>query len=473
MKTNFLLTIFVFFTLLCFAQKDSISIQELKIIQLEDEIDDLNRTLEKSNEHIKELLIENEKLSNSNFEKIDGRLTNFIWLISVLGGLSIALLTFFGWKYLSNSINNFFTERVQELSDAKLNKIVTEKWIREQVVKKSEQPIKKAIEDLQLDFVNISEQLINDEKSKWQKHHEQAIKTVEEIENLRTSLEKEGLNQKSSKLNPEDRLKVKAASETPKNIENFNWEDWFWKGRNEFEEGKFRDAAFSFTKAKELNPTDSNITVWLGSIKNDIGEYEQAIEDLDKAIELNPKNDIAWNNRGVAKNELKNWEEAIKDFSQAIKLDPTKDASWANLGYSKSHLGRHKEAIKDLDKAIDLNPESEIAFSNRGYAKNEVGDYKGAIEDFDRALKINPKNDTSWNNRAFANIELENYDEAQLNLEEVFKINPKNQFAYFNLGNMQQKQNNIKDACLAWKKALDLGYSEAQEKLNEFCNSKD
>ena len=35
--------------------------------------------------------------------------------------------------------------------------------------------------------VSISEQLINDEKSKWEKHHEIAKKSAEEIQKLKDS----------------------------------------------------------------------------------------------------------------------------------------------------------------------------------------------------------------------------------------------------------------------------------------------
>ncbi|MDF0714652.1 tetratricopeptide repeat protein [Muricauda sp. 334s03] len=399
MKKFFLLAILVFSILICSAQKDSISIQELTIIQLEDEINDLNRTLQNSNEHIKDLLIENEKLSNSNFDKVDNRLTNFIWLISVVGSLAITFLTFFGWKYLSNSISNFFTERAQELSDAKLNKIVTEKWIREQVEKKSEQPIKKAIEALQLDFVSISEQLINDEKSKWEKHHEIAKKSAEEIQKLKDSL---GFEEKSDNVSKE---KIKEAANTPKETKDFNWEDWYWQGRNQTEENDIKGAINSFLKALEKEPGNYLNYTWLGYLNILNEEYTQALKFLDIGIKLGAKHESVWNNRGYCYLNLKKFTNAIEDFNNALKINPNYANSYCHRSYANFQLGNNETALADANKAIELNS---------------------------------------------------NYGNAHYNLGLIFAASNKNDMA-----------------CLSWKKALKLGFEKAQEKLNEFCNSKD
>ncbi|USD26750.1 tetratricopeptide repeat protein [Flagellimonas marinaquae] len=439
MKKNFLLTILVFSVLICSAQKDSISIQELTIIQLEDEINDLNRTLENNNNHIKDLLIENEKLSNSNFEKVDGRLTNFIWLISVVGGIAIAVLTFFGWKYLSSSINTFFTERAHELSDAKLNKILTEKWIREQVEKKSEIPIKRAIENLQLDFLNISEQMINEEKSKMKQHHEKAVKTVEQIENLRDKIEKEESQSYLGKLNQEEKLKVKEASKTPKRIEDYNGEDWYWLGRNEYEENNLEEAINAFKKSIELGYNKPINLVFIALVKEKLGDLKTAISQLDEAILLNPNLASAWDIRGNIKIDLKLYNEAIQDF----------------------------------DEAIRLNPGNSNSFNNRGYVKNILGQFHEAIDDFLQGILVNDQSPNLHAHLAFSYLMIGELEKAEKSNKKAMLLKPNYNRPYFNQGLIHQKKGNLDEACKSWKISLDLGFMEAEEKIDEFCNSKD
>lgn len=473
MKQFFLLL--VLSTTISFAnvQKDSISSLELKVIQLENGLQNLQNNINKNEQHIKDLLAENEKLSDSNFEKVDSRLTNFIWLISVLGGLIVAASTFFGWRYLSSSINGFFIERAQKLADKKLNSLITEEWLRVEVEKKSKSPIEKAVENLQLDFLAISEQMIDDEKAKMQAQHARAKKTVEEIEKLRDKLEEKGLDQKSDELSKEEKIKVKEAADTPKKEADFNWEDWFWKGRNAYEEQKYKEAKEAFLKVYELNPHNLNISTWLGRTNHKIGKYKEAIKNFDDALIVNPKNyfDLAW--RADSKRIIGLYNEALEDISKVIKYRSQSIPYLCIRAIIYLKLGKDSKAISELNNISNLESKNELDYVWIGYLKNNLKMYEEALLDFKSSIDIKRKSNSSYAHMAYSYIMLDKIEKAIYFNEKALKNTPNNGRPYFNLGLIKHNQEELKEACEAWKKALEFGFIDAQEKLDEFCKEEE
>ena len=122
-------------------------------------------------------------------------------------------------------------------------------------------------------------------------------------------------------------------------------------------------------------------------------------------------------------------------FSEAIKLDSTFPISFYNRAMVRTDLGNNEQALEDYTSAIKIKADYHEAFENRGALKDELGDYDGAISDYTEALKINPRSTTAYSNR----------------------------------GNSKYRNGDKSGACADWKKTLELGDTDAQSKLNEYC----
>ncbi len=164
--------------------------------------------------------------------------------------------------------------------------------------------------------------------------------------------------------------------------------------------------------SNQHNHSTAEIEFYRGNENANLGKYKEAIENYDKAIELNPKYADAYNNRGNAKLHSGKNEEAIEDYNKAIELDPQYD-TYYNRGNAKLHSGKNEEAIEDYNKAIELNPKYAKAYNNRGFTKSDLGDFKEAIEDYDKAIKLNSKDAAAYINRGVAKLALGRHEEAK------------------------------------------------------------
>ena len=114
----------------------------------------------------------------------------------------------------------------------------------------------------------------------------------------------------------------------------------------------------------------------------DLGKYEEAIQCYDIAIEINPDFEEAYYNKGTALSDLGNKEEAIKCYDKAIELNPDLEKAYNNKGVALSDLGKNEEAIQCYDKAIEINPNYANAYNCRGNAYEKLNEKHKAITDW-------------------------------------------------------------------------------------------
>ena len=164
-----------------------------------------------------------------------------------------------------------------------------------------------------------------------------------------------------------------------------------------------------------------------GNAKRQLKDFRGAIADFTKVIEINPKDKWIYYTRGEAKIGIKDYNGAIEDFNKALELD-----SENSLAFSDRY---HALKIIECSKKIQTDPTNTNAYCYRGDSKNSLLDYTGAIADYTRVIEIDPYFAWAYNNRGLAKISL------------------------------GQKVS----GCMDLKKAKELGLSEAQESIKEYC----
>ncbi|MEO8663960.1 MAG: tetratricopeptide repeat protein [Ignavibacteria bacterium] len=166
--------------------------------------------------------------------------------------------------------------------------------------------------------------------------------------------------------------------------------NYFFKGKNLHEEGKYKEAIDYYTKYMKIFPADSKAFNFRGLAYEDHKEYKKAISDFTQAIKIDPKYEIAYANRGECYFKIGENDKSIKDFTQVIKLDPENTSAYYGRGLISAKEEDWRDAVNDFSKVIDKDPYYVQAYVNRGLAYYWLSDYEMAIIDWKKCIKMDP-----------------------------------------------------------------------------------
>lgn len=177
-------------------------------------------------------------------------------------------------------------------------------------------------------------------------------------------------------------------------------------------------AMADFTKAIELNPSDSGAYLDRGwahskiySYKGGEGEYNLAVADFTRAIQLDPSNAAAYQGRGSIyqdeslgrspEDKRAYYNLALSDFSRVIELSPADADAYTDRGTvyelmaGNEALLKHPDAkdyydraLSDFSRAIDLDPSDAEAYCDRGDAYEDEGKGDKAAADHAKARRL-------------------------------------------------------------------------------------
>ncbi|PRY84980.1 tetratricopeptide repeat protein [Mongoliibacter ruber] len=207
-----------------------------------------------------------------------------------------------------------------------------------------------------------------------------------------------------------------------------------------------------------------------GVRKMESSEYQNAIEYFDRVLDKNPENTSAHNAKGVALYQQDKYDEAIAAFTASIALDDTSYKPFFNRGNAYLEKKEFKNAVLDYNKANGLDPNQGDVYYNRGLALLALEEYEDAIFDFDIVLQVNPDQPLVHFNRAKAQLANNDPVSAIESLVTTVDLDNRNGAAYYLLGVTQMSAFGQKEeGCANLKMALSLGFPEAKEWVDEFC----
>ncbi|HPX76269.1 MAG TPA: tetratricopeptide repeat protein [Bacteroidales bacterium] len=252
------------------------------------------------------------------------------------------------------------------------------------------------------------------------------------------------------------------------------------KGMASLSAEDYTSAIAEFDKAIEIEPNNAEYYYYRGSAKLDNENYKAAKEDFSKALELDYSDKAsAYMKLGEAKSYLDDDNGAISDYNKSIEIDPKTNAEVYFLrAISKSKIADDfYDEINDYNKAIEIDPNYTKAYYNRGIVKNNSEDFEGAIHDFDFAIQSGYK--IGYYERGYSKYMLEQYQEALLDLDTILSLNlsdyqhmdiyANEKNIYFLKGLIHLELDKLDEACAAFNKAKEFGYSGIEDYLNEYC----
>jgi S1-C subfamily serine protease len=166
--------------------------------------------------------------------------------------------------------------------------------------------------------------------------------------------------------------------------------NFFYRGYNEFEIGKFKEAVVDYTKYINQSPGEAKAFNYRGLAYLKLHEYKKAIKDFTRAIKLDSKFIPPYINRAEVYIKMEEYEKAAKDLGKLIKIDPKNVKAYYARGIAYSKDESYSKSIKDFTKVIELDPDNTEAYVNRGISRYNSKDYSGAMEDWYFAIKLDP-----------------------------------------------------------------------------------
>lgn len=230
-------------------------------------------------------------------------------------------------------------------------------------------------------------------------------------------------------------------------------------------------------------------SVW----KNSISLYTDIIKKY-------PHSFVALNSLGAEHMLNKNYDMSLRYLNAAINENVNYYKGYYNRGLLFAQTERMKDALKDFDKAIELNKYGK-AYVARANVYYTLKDFSKAISDAETVLTTEPNNVKAFNVLANCYDDLNQLDKAIFYYNKVIEVSDENPFYFLRRaivhGKMQQfqlclqdleactnldanyaeayywkgvvKVNMKQNPCADLRKAVDLGFTAAQQPLQTYC----
>jgi len=160
---------------------------------------------------------------------------------------------------------------------------------------------------------------------------------------------------------------------------------------------------------------------------------------------------------------------ALDEFKKAVELDKDNVDALLSKAIVLAGMGNFKESMIDLDKVISVNQNIPDAYLYRALCKLQVGDVPNSLTDFDKTIELAPDNLNAIFYRANAKFELKDFKGAKEDMEKIIASNPNIPNSYAFRGLCDINLGNQKAGCEDLKKAKQLGLTEADTLIYQYC----
>ncbi|NER05597.1 MAG: tetratricopeptide repeat protein, partial [Okeania sp. SIO3C4] len=212
-------------------------------------------------------------------------------------------------------------------------------------------------------------------------------------------------------------------------------------------EGKLEEAAATYRRCIEVNPTSGWSYNNLGEVLFKLGELDEAILAYHEAIKLNPNSAWFYHNLALALVK-KGSAESITYSRRACELNPNCYEFYKVLAWSLKKRRKWNEAITAYTKVIELNPNDSQAYYCLGDIFKTQRRWQNAIEICQKGLAKIPESEELAN-------QLQKLIKNQNNAQKQSQI--KNQiYHYRKIAAEQKEAGNLDEAIAAYQQGIKL-----------------
>ncbi len=244
-------------------------------------------------------------------------------------------------------------------------------------------------------------------------------------------------------------------------------ENYLSQGKNIAE--KDRRAAMNFMeKAIAADSTFAEAHAEKGKLLLAENQFDEAVKALQKAVSQNYTNEQVYSNLGFAYARVNKNAEAVNYLSKAISLDPTNLENYAHRAYAYINLEQYERAEQDYKLFLMKNPDDAIGWYNLSRAQYSQKKFDDCIGTLNKVNALQPGYlDTYfWLGLSYAGkLDFAN----ALNwFDKAIAQKPDAGYLYFNRG-IAKGRLNRNDFCADFKKAVELGYTDAEKMVANYC----
>lgn len=215
---------------------------------------------------------------------------------------------------------------------------------------------------------------------------------------------------------------------------------WIVLGHAFLGENKWLDSEDAFTKAIELDSSQPAAYFFRAVAEKNLNKNQQAIADFNAALRM------GWQPKISAKLFLADIYFGMSDFQAAFDFysDVVKtDASDINrfirpIALAINHLSNPQEALSLAQIAFNAHPENAMAHNLLGWALIFNNDFAGARTHLSEAISQNPALDA----------------------------------AYLNMGQLSEKEGNVREALVNYQRAIDLALQSGNSSIEQTAQLK-
>lgn len=222
------------------------------------------------------------------------------------------------------------------------------------------------------------------------------------------------------------------------------------------------EAQQALREAESLNPDSARVRLAAGALNERAGQYEKALEDYRRVRELEPRNVDALLRIASVYDKSDMPDKAIEAYKQAIQLDPKYFEPYEDLGEFYYYRGHYPEAAEQFQNTITRAPGMFDAYTNLGAALDNLGRDAEAEQALLASLSIRVTA-RALNSMGAMRAYQKRDVEAVRFYEKAVALDPQTYLYFFNLGDSDRRLGRVRDAKIAYRKAMDLALLELKE----------
>jgi tetratricopeptide (TPR) repeat protein len=103
-----------------------------------------------------------------------------------------------------------------------------------------------------------------------------------------------------------------------------------------------------------------------------LGRYNESLEAYTRSLDLNGTDEEAWNNKGIDEGMLGMYDQALASFQNAVAINQSYAEAWYNMGVIYDFKGNAYAAVQAYKVATQINPKYQKAWVRRNVNTDEI-----------------------------------------------------------------------------------------------------
>jgi Mlc titration factor MtfA (ptsG expression regulator)/Flp pilus assembly protein TadD len=165
-------------------------------------------------------------------------------------------------------------------------------------------------------------------------------------------------------------------------------DQYFTRGHEFFDMGRYDLAAADFNRCVRLQPDDQEALLWRGRAYFHEEHVDAALADAQRACRLAPHDQEARTLLAMCLCAAGQFQESLAEFRQVSEIDSEDIHAHFYRGIAHAERGQTHDAVSDFTRVIELDPLDAETWYERGRCQDDLGNRAAAEVDFAKAREL-------------------------------------------------------------------------------------